>query len=124
MQMLLAWPPQASKSLDDNVGQIRFEKQNPETKPDELDDGDDADADAEAQEAADLRQEVDPGHGRLSSELKDGRASEEDVQSGDVGVEGVVAVVGGREDVAAFEAARESSLARLDGVADVVRNFP
>ena len=40
------------------MGQIRFEKQNPETKPDELDDGDDADADAEAQEAADLRQEA------------------------------------------------------------------
>ena len=65
----------------------------PETEPDQLNEGDDADADAEAEETSDLRQEVNPGHCRLSSHLKDGRPLEVDVQEGDVFVVRVVAVV-------------------------------
>ena len=59
-------------------------------EPDELDDGDDAHPDAEAQQAPDGREEADPGLAGERLVLHHGGAFEVDLQDGDVILEGVI----------------------------------
>jgi hypothetical protein len=64
--------PNQIKSIsvsNDDTSQIQLEKHESEAEPEQLYEGDDAHADAEAQEASHLGQEVNPGHGGLSSQL-------------------------------------------------------
>ena len=58
----------------------------------------------------------------MSSELKDGRPLEVDMEEGDVVVVRIVHVVRLGEHVAVFQGARERSLARRDRTFDVSRN--
>ena len=61
-----------------------------DAKPEELDDGDDAEAEAESQKTSDRRKEIDPSQPRLPDVLKDGRRIEEDLNRRDVVLVSVV----------------------------------
>ena len=72
---------------------LDFKKEGADQDPDDLNDGEDAEADAEAEDAADVGDERDPGRPEAGLELKHGGLGEEDFDGGDVPLERVVADV-------------------------------
>ena len=67
-----------------------LKKANADEDPDHLDDGEDAEADAEAEDTADVREEGHPRRPVARLELEDGRVGEEELDGGDVALKRVV----------------------------------
>jgi len=65
----------------------------PEAKPYKFDDGDNAEADAEAKETSDVREEVNPTLTGLSSKLHHGDGVKVNVQNGNVFIIGIVLAI-------------------------------
>ena len=83
----------SNSSLSHAVVEVQGNGHGQKGDPDDLDHGDESDAQDEPENPADAGEEVDPGHLGLSLNLQSGRLLVNDLQPGEVLLERVVEVV-------------------------------